>query len=75
MQELDTTLQVLGIDSMAQQPKHRATQSPNMPSVATRGALGGQPIAQRSASVASVASSEYHSPRYAGRTISESGYR
>lgn len=73
LQELDTTLQVLGIDSMAQQPKQRVTLSPHVPSVAT--AAPGATLAQRPTPIASVMSSEYHSPHYTGRTTSEAGYR
>jgi hypothetical protein len=69
-QELDTTLQVLGIDGMAQQPKLRVTLSPHVPAVAA-GVPGGTTV-QRSASIAS---SGMYSPRHIGRTTSEAGFR
>ena len=68
LQELDTTLQVLGIDGLAAPPAVRVTASPHAPSVGITPTGGG---VQRSASVAS---SSVWSPR-AGRATSEAGYR
>lgn len=69
-QELDTTLQVLGIDGLAQPPSVRVTASPHAPSVAApAGAAGGM---LRSGSLAS---SLAWSPRAEGRATSEAGQR